>query len=277
MTTEYTTIDLWQGTQIVPEAADDFRPRLDLYPLETDVERGAVLICPGGGYSGRADHEGRDIARFMNSVGLHAFVVQYRVEPNRYPAALNDAARAMRILRARADEWRVRRDKIAVCGFSAGGHLAASLSVFHERTPVPEEPELKVHSARPDASVLCYAVISSTPGIKHEGSYTNLLSEHSPHEADCVSPEKHVNAATPPAFLWYTFEDMAVNVENGLSYAHALKEHGVPFELHVFPHGRHGLGLAPDTPGASAWPELCRTWLQNDGFMPAAALVSKVE
>jgi acetyl esterase/lipase len=261
------TIDLWEGAVMMPDAATEFRPTLDLYLLDAGAPRGAVLICPGGGYANRASYEGHDIALFMNSVGLHACVVQYRVAPNRYPAALNDAARAIRMMRARSGEWGIRPDKIAVCGFSAGGHLAASLSVFHERAAMPPEPDLRGQSARPDASILCYPVISSSPGVTHAGSYANLLGDHSQEAADRQSPEKHVDRNTPPAFLWHTFADKGVDMENCLSYARALRREDVPFELHVFPQGAHGTGLATAISGTAAWPGLCRTWLADQEFM----------
>ncbi len=258
---ENSTIKLWDN---IPEG--DFCPTIDLYPIETDAPRGAVLICPGGGYSHRADHEGEDVARKFNASGLHAFVLQYRVAPNRHPSPLEDAIRAIRIIRSNAKNWKVDPDHVAVCGFSAGGHLAASLGVHYERGHSHAEEMLDQIGSRPDAMILSYAVISSGE-FRHNGSFENLLGKDAPEELmEKMSLEKQIDAETPPAFLWHTADDAGVPVENSLLFAKQLSKHNIPFELHVYEQGRHGLGLAPEDPHVASWFEHCREWLKRRGW-----------
>jgi len=258
------SIELWPGTVPGSDVEDGFVPALDLYPVETDRPLGAVLVCPGGGYQGRAPHEGGAVARRFNAAGLHAFVVQYRVAPHRHPAPLLDAARAMRIIRQHAQEWQVHPDRIAVCGFSAGGHLAGSLGVYHADAKVGDDMDRI--PCRPDALILCYPVITS--GLHtHGGSFANLLGVDAPQDLrEKMSLERQVSAETPPTFLWHTFDDPGVPVENSLLFAQALRQCGVPFELHVYPSGRHGLGLAPEAPHVATWAGLCCEWLAEMGW-----------
>lgn len=259
-------IDLWKDVKPFHNAEDDFTPYLETHLIDTANKLGAVVIFPGGGYGGRADHEGTPIAQFYNRQGLHAFVVQYRVSPHRHPAPLADALRALRIIRNNADKWNIHPDKIASLGFSAGGHLAASTGVHFDLVK-PEEDDLtdKV-SARPDALILCYPVISSK-SYPHKGSFKNLLGEGYCNELrDLMCLEKHVDKTTPESFLWHTAEDGGVPVENSLQFCSALSKSGILFELHVFPHGRHGLGLALDNPEISVWADLSATWLKNQGW-----------
>lgn len=249
-----------------PDRTDDIRSYLVLYPMSAPVPRGAVLICPGGGYAGLAPHEAEPIARRVNACGLHAFVVMYRVAPHRHPAPLRDAARALRIIRRNAEAWRVRPDRIAVCGFSAGGHLAASLGVHWDRDELRGGDELDGVSARPDALILGYPVISSEAGV-HRGSFRNLLGPApAPDLRRLMSLEHQVTAETPPTFLWHTADDAVVPVENSLVFARALRDHDVPFELHVYPHGAHGLGLAGDDEHVATWMDLCCGWLRGRGW-----------
>jgi len=257
---------LWEETPPASVMDDGFRPWMELYPVQTDQPRGAVLVCPGGGYANRAPHEAEPIARRFNAAGLHAFVVHYRVAPHRYPAALLDAARALRLIRHHAGEWRVKPDKVAILGFSAGGHLAASVGVyFDEGDPHAEDPA-QCPSCRPDALVLCYPVISSRE-FAHLGSFRNLLGENPPQEMlDKLSLELHVGPRTPPTFLWHTVADAGVPVENSLLFAQGLRRHGIPFEMHLYPEGRHGLGLAPEDPHVATWMELCCQWLAGMGW-----------
>lgn len=243
-------------------------PRLDLHLLPaSSTPRGAVLVCPGGGYGHRAAHEAEPIARAFNAHGFHAFVVQYRIKPCRHPAPLADAVHAMRLIRRNAAAWGVSPDHIAVCGFSAGGHLAGSLGVLHDEIPAtaPDDP-----TGRPDAMILSYAVLSTR--AQHKGSFDNLLGPDADATLrDRFSIEQNVTANTPPTFLWHTADDGAVPVENALLMAMALRAHKVPFELHVFPHGPHGVGLAngPDrkcSPRIAAWMGLACGWLDELGW-----------
>jgi acetyl esterase/lipase len=239
---------------------------MEVYRIDSDEPRGAVLVCPGGGYAHRADHEGGVIAETFNRAGFNAFVVHYRIKPYIFPAPQEDVFRAVKIVRSRAAEWNIKPDKLAVLGFSAGGHLAASSGVLFDEVEACNGDAADAVSARPDALILCYPVISGGD-FAHHGSFLNLLGEGAtPQGKERFSLEKRVTSDTPPAFLWHTAEDPGVPVENSLLFASALSAYKIPFELHVFPFGRHGLGLAPENPEIAIWPELCSTWLRNQGF-----------
>ncbi|MCF6174940.1 MAG: alpha/beta hydrolase [Victivallaceae bacterium] len=254
-------IDLWPGDVPASAGDDEFRPYIEFYPAAVEEPVGAVIVFPGGGYSHRAAHEGQPVAEFFNSKGIHAFVVQYRTAPHKHPAPLLDAARAVRMVRNNAEEWNIRANKIAVCGFSAGGHLAASIGVLYDEA-VTVEDDLQAVSARPDGLILCYPVISSGE-FGHVGSFDNLVGKGNLVLRKKMSLETRVTSETPPTFLWHTADDAGVPVENSFLFSQALRRCDVPFELHVFPHGRHGLGLALENSDVAAWPELCATWLQQ--------------
>lgn len=259
-------LSLWNGTPPGETHQDGFEPTLTTFRLPGEEPRGAVVVVPGGGYGGRADHEREPIARFFNDAGLHAFVLDYRVAPHRHPEPLNDAARAVRLIRSRAIEWRVKPDKIAVLGFSAGGHLTASLGVFFDEGDASSADPVARISSRPDALVLCYPVISSGK-FGHQGSFENLLGpDASDADREMMSLEKRVRDDTPPTFLWSTADDDLVPVENSLMFAAALREKGIPFEMHVYPKGPHGLGLASDDPHIATWATLCAQWLKTMGW-----------
>lgn len=228
---------------------------------------GAVLVLPGGGYGHRAAHEGKPVARFLASHGILGAVCSYRHSPDRHPIPLNDAKRGLRMLRASAAEFSVDTTRVAVLGFSAGGHLAATLSnLFDDGDPNATDPLERV-SSRPDASILCYPVITLESPFAHVGSRNNLLGENAtPEMIRSMSMQTRVTERTPPSFIWHTADDAAVPVENALMYATALRAAKVDFELHVFPNGRHGLGLAADTPGVNAWPGLMIEFLHRRGW-----------
>lgn len=259
-------INLWpEGFSEGKSKDADFIPTLDIYTLDSSKSTGAVVICPGGGYTHRAGHEGKDIALRFNKLGFHAFVVQYRVSPNRFPAPQQDIFRAIKIVRSRAKEQNIKTDKIAVCGFSAGGHLAASSGTLFNEVEFSVGDEIDKYSQKPNALILCYPVISSGEH-GHVGSFNNLLGEESDSELrEKYSLEKRITAETPPTFLWHTGEDTGVPVENSLLWCLGLRKYKIPFELHVFPEGRHGLGLGvdPDVPEIQVWPKLCATWLKK--------------
>lgn len=257
---------LWEGTPPASSPDDDFLPYLETYVLPTSEPRGAVLVCPGGGYTNRAPHEATPIAESYNAAGFHAFVVQYRVAPNRHPAPLLDVTRALRMIRNNAAKWHVNPDKIAVCGFSAGGHLTGSIGVHYGLAEVNTDDPLDTISCRPSALILSYAVLSSGC-IRHVGSFENLLGpDPDPELIALMSLEKQVTEETPPAFLWHTADDPVVPIANSLSFAEALADHGVPFELHIYPHGAHGLGLAPGDPHVATWMDLSIEWLRGMGW-----------
>ncbi|HBE03141.1 MAG: hypothetical protein A2096_17245 [Spirochaetes bacterium GWF1_41_5] len=243
--------------------------KIDNYTIKPETGRGAVIIFPGGGYAKLAPHEGEPVARFFNSRGLHAFVCNYRVAPDRHPAPIIDAKRAIRTVRYNAAEYNLNPQKIAVLGFSAGGHLVSSLGCHFDRKEFDiTEPadEIDFVSCRPDALILCYPVISLLDGFGHIGSCRNLLGENPEGNLPGIlSSHTQVKKNTPPVFLWHTADDPGVPVMNSISYASACVENGVPVELHVFASGKHGLGLAEGT-ACAVWPELCVKWLINQGW-----------
>lgn len=260
-------ISLW--TANIPHLRDDVPadiPAMEPFLLPGPAPRPAVIVFPGGGYNHRAAHEGEPIARWLNSIGVAAFVLHYRVAPYRHPVPLLDAQRAIRTVRSRAVEFGIDPRRIGVLGFSAGGHLASTAGThFDAGDPTAADP-IERASSRPDALILCYPVITLGE-YRHDGSRTCLLGENPPQDLiDLLSNEKQVTAQTPPTFLWHTSNDGGVPVENSLLFAAALHRHNVLFDLHVFADGPHGVGLALERPALAAWTRLCETWLKEMGF-----------
>jgi acetyl esterase/lipase len=248
------------------------QPKITAYLAPADRATGAaVVVCPGGGYRVlAADHEGRQVAEWLNSLGVSAFVLQYRLgERYRHPAPLQDAQRAIRLVRSRAKEWGVDPARVGILGFSAGGHLASTAAThFDEGGRADAADPVERQPSRPDFAVLCYAVISLVDPVAHTGSRRFLLGDPAdPALVEQLSNERQVTPRTPPTFLWHTADDASVPVENSILFFEALEKAGVPGELHVFPHGRHGLGLAPDDPVVSQWPRLCAAWMQALGLL----------
>ena len=233
-------------------------PKIECYPAgKTARPSTAILIFPGGGYAGLADYEGEGYARFLAGHGFSCFVVSYRLgsEGFRHPAMLEDALAAIAVVRASAAEIGVDPGRIGVMGSSAGGHLAALAMVAwgRYRSDIP---------LRPDFGVLCYPVVTMRGAYAHEGSRANLIGE-SPdtRTAEEVSCELHVTPGTPRCFLWHTREDSTVPFQNSMLFAAALQECGVPFELHIFDRGPHGLGQELTHP----WTQACLHWLRSLG------------
>lgn len=270
---------LWAGSPPGALGTDPVKdiPTLTPYFPAADLATGAaVVICPGGGYGGLAGHEGRDYALWLNAHGIAGFVLKYRLGSAgyRHPVMQGDVNRAIRYVRAKAGEWKLDPKRIGVMGSSAGGHLA-STAVTHYDAGQPDATDpIERASARPDLGILCYPVITMGPST-HAGSRKNLLgTEPSAELVKLLSNELQVTKATPPCFVWHTWEDKAVKVENALEFAAALQRSGVPFDLHVYQKGAHGLGLGvrgwePATTPLAAlhpWTHDLAVWLKVQGF-----------
>lgn len=228
--------------------------------------RPLVLVCPGGGYSYTSDREAESIALQFLAMGYHASVLRYSCEPAHYPTALYEIASAMVLIRKNAAEWHVDPEKIIVQGCSAGGHLAASLGVFWDEDFLAEGIGLKKEEKellRPNGMLLCYPVITSGE-FAHRGSFEKLLGDREAELSDQLSLEKRVSEKTPRAFIWHTFSDGSVPVENSLLFVSALKKAGIPTEFHMYPRGGHGLALAnrlTQTSDGQALQEECSSWI----------------
>lgn len=254
------TIMLWVDAAVpyAAECGDQAAPSIVHYPCAG--AKCAVLVCPGGGYTHKAAHEGGPIAEMFNRAGIAAAVLDYRVNPCPHEAPLTDAQRAIRTLRA------IGYEKVGILGFSAGGNLACNAAVHFDAGDAESADPVARQSCRPDALISCYSVVSLTQHT-HVGSLCQLLGERSGDFKlqRYYSAERHVDENTPPAFIWHTAEDGSVPVENSISLAAAYSRAGVPFELHIFPEGRHGIGLAQGY-SAEIWPQLCCAWLKRMGF-----------
>ncbi|MDR9856299.1 alpha/beta hydrolase [Paenibacillus sp. VCA1] len=227
-----------------------------LYPVEeaSGLELPFMLVLPGGGYQHLAQHEGEAIAKWFNALGMHAGVLHYQLEPINPASLIRDVAEAIDWARNTAKPFRVTPDKIGMIGFSAGGHLASITAT--------------TASSKPDLLILSYPVITFEEPYTHQGSRQRFLgADPAPETVQRNSSDTRVTADTPPTFLWTTANDAAVPVENSLRFAAALSKAGVPFELHVFEDGRHGLGLAEDHPLCRQWVECCQKWLQRHHFV----------
>lgn len=242
-------------------------PILEYYPTEENKnDKTAVVIFPGGGYHIRAPHEGKGYAEYLNTLGIDAFVCEYRVTPNFYPLPLLDARRAVQYVRANAEKFGINPKKIGVMGSSAGGHLAATLcTVFdiYDNVLLNKDKTDEVDFI-PNFQILCYPVIS-LKDFGHQRSKNNLLGDKSNDEELVyrLSAHNSVNKKTPKAFIWHTFDDNIVNVNNSLSYAQALKKFSIDCELHIFPNGSHGLGLAQHDNSVGQWSALLKNWLAH--------------
>lgn len=250
------------------------KPWLWLYPAAKENSSGtAVVVCPGGGYGGHAvDHEGTQVARWFNSIGVSAYVLKYRLgQRYKHPAPMQDVQRAIQHVRAHAEQFGVKPHRIGVMGFSAGGHLASTAAThFLDANSQSTDPVERV-SSRPDFAVLAYPVISMTESWGHGGSKRNLLGENpDPELAKSLSNDLMVTPQTPPTFLFHTTEDTGVPVENSLAFFAACRKHKIPVEMHIYQVGPHGVGLAPGDPALSTWKERLRDWLRNSGFLADA-------
>jgi acetyl esterase/lipase len=247
-------------------------PKITIRKVESDKPTGALIICPGGGYGGLAmDHEGKQIIEWANSMGLTAVLCDYRHRGKGYghPAPLQDAQRAVRMVRANASEWNIDPNKIGIMGFSAGGHLVSTVITQFDGGDQSSSDRIARMSSRPDYAILCYPVISMGSRFTHRGSEVNLLGEKASGETlEQFASQRNVRNDTPPTFLMHTVEDKPVPVENSLVFYQAMVAKGVPGELHVYQKGPHGVGLARSIPGTSDWPLACQRWLRQLQMVP---------
>jgi acetyl esterase/lipase len=260
-------IPLWpeDAPGALGQAAGDV-PTLTPYLAEPAAATGAAMvILPGGGYGGLAGHEGKGYADWLVTNGVSCFVVKYRLgsQGYRHPCMLQDAARAVRLVRSKAAEFKIDPKRVGIMGSSAGGHLASTLLTHFDAGQADAADVVERHSSRPDVGILCYAVISMGSNT-HQGSKNNLLGrDPSPELVKLLSNELQVTKDTPPCFIWHTWEDKTVKVENSLDFAAALQKNKVPFDLHIYQKGGHGMGLGNGHP----WTRDCVFWLQAQKFV----------
>ena len=260
------TMNVWPGK--APGAmgeADRDIPTITVYvPQSAKKPCAAILICPGGGYGGLcSSYEGHDIAAWLDQYGIAGIVLKYRLNPYRHPIPMNDAQRAMRLVRAHAAEWGIDSNRLGIMGFSAGGHLASTVGTHYDRGIAGAMDVIERFSCRPDFMVLVYPVISMGK-VTHGGSRRNLLGDNPSQELkDNLSNELLVTEDTPPAFLAHSVKDTVVNVENSRLFANALKAKGVAVTLFELPKGEHGLGCGKGDEWAS-WQAECAKWLKEN-------------
>ncbi len=245
-------------------------------PVGRDRRHPALLICPGGGYAYTSPREAEPVALVFLARGFNVFVLRYHCAPEaRWPVPQAEASMAMHFIRSHADETMTDPERVFICGFSAGGHLAASVGILWDRADWAGFPGIPRTDIRPTGMILCYPVITS--GEKaHRGSFDNLLGRDAGRDmTEAVSLEKQVGSDTVPAFIWHTRTDASVPVENSLYLACALSEHRIPYEMHIFPSGRHGLSLANEltdgsgkgeetVPECAVWPDLAASWMLEE-------------
>jgi acetyl esterase/lipase len=262
---------LWsEGAPEAVGTADADKPMLTAYlPAERNATGTAVVVCPGGGYAHLAmDHEGHEVAEWLNTLGVAAFILKYRLGMRyHYPAPLQDVQRAIRTVRANAGQWGIDTERIGVLGFSAGGHLASTAATHFDAQVYEPRESVDEVSARPDFATLIYPVISMTAAYGHQGSKRHLLGEDPPPDlAEQLSSERQVTPETPPTFLVHASDD-PVSVRNSINYYMALKENGVPAEMHVYESGGHGYGLAPHEASLSSWSDRWEGWMRTRGML----------
>lgn len=247
-------------------------PTLTMYAPDSGKATGAaIVICPGGSYRGLAKHEGEDYALFLRSYGITCFVLKYRLGPEHsYKEIVPDGLRAIRFVRSHAKQWGINKRSLGIIGSSAGGHLASTVATHFDKGDSAAGDPVERVSSRPDFAILCYPVISMGP-ISHEISRENFLGKNPSAElVRRFSNELQVTPETPPCFVWHTVEDKVVSVENSLEFARALQQHGVPYDLHLYERGRHGLGVADKFPfsNAHAWTKDLIFWMRTRGIIP---------
>jgi acetyl esterase/lipase len=268
-----TPIPLWPaGAPGALGTSSNDIPTLTPYLCESNATGAALVICPGGAYQHLAPHEGNDYALWLNRHGVTCFVLKYRLGSNgyHYPAEFQDVTRALRWVRAHADDYKIDPQRVGIMGSSAGGHLASMLLTHFDFGNTNSADPVERESSRPDIGILCYPVITMGE-FTHQVSKENLLGKNPPPElVKLLSSELQVTANTPPCFIWQTSEDKTVPVENSLLFAEALRKNHVPFDLHIYQKGAHGLGLGnKNVPSAPLhpWTGDCLFWLKQQGFV----------
>lgn len=261
--TEYSDLDAKFEAYIL-DSSKEFQP---------DLIRPMIILCPGGGFAGISDREAEPIAMRFLAYGYHVGILRYSVAPACFPAALVELSEVMKLVHVNDVKWHVDSKQIYVHGFSAGGHLAASLGVYWDKPFLYEKVETAPETLRPAGIILSYPVITTKKRYMHEGSFRNLLGERYEELKKKLSIEKLVTSKMPPCFIWHTFTDDTVPVENSLLLAKALCKAGVSTELHIYPVGGHGLSLADESTSRAdggtvcepvqSWMELLQVWLKN--------------
>lgn len=264
---------LWQGGAPGAKGKDPADiPGVYIYQAK-NPNGAAVVVCPGGGYGALAmDHEGKQIAEWLNKHGVTAVVVKYRLGPKyNHPIPLTDAQRAIRYVRAHGFDLNVQDNQVGILGFSAGGHLASTAATHFDKGDKDAKDPIDKERSRPDFAVLMYPVITFESPFAHVGSRNNLLGKNpDPKLVESLCNDKQVTKETPPTFLVHTSEDSGVRPENSVLFYLACKKHNVPVEMHIFEKGRHGLGLGPKELPYSSWPDRCVAWMKDRGFLGSA-------
>lgn len=244
-------------------------PYIDIYIPEVKKTDAAVLVFPGGGYIRRAEHERENYAKFLNKYGMTAFIAGYRVAPHRFPLPLLDARRCMRYIRANAEKFGIDKNKVAAMGSSAGGHLTAMLSTYTKPIDFEGMDAIDEEAYMPNLQIMCYPAIDqpNDEAHSHTASYMNLIGKRDPELETQINPVNNVCESTPEAFFFHTNADPGVSVINSYVYATALRKKNIPVEMHVFPDGGHGLGLAPDHPHTAQWSGLLINWFKRLGWL----------
>lgn len=268
--TDGQVIRLWQDK--APGAMGDSDkdiPTLTV-SLASHPNGAVMIICPGGGYQYLSPREGMPIAKVFNADGITAFVLKYRYGPYHHPVEMEDVQRAIRTVRFHAKDWNLDPNRIAILGFSAGGHIASTAATHFDSGNADASDPVDRVNCRPDLAILIYPVITMTPPYMHVGSHNNLLGEHAdPKLEKLLSNNLQVTKRTPPCFILTTADDRTVPVENSLLFAEACAKNHVPFELHIFEHGRHGFALGDDDPILRTWPRIAADWLGRYKFTNA--------
>ncbi len=273
-------IPLWNSAPPGALGTDPVKdiPTLTVFLPSPSLATGAAMVvCPGGGYSGLAQHEGKDYAVWLNQHGIAGLVLKYRLGSAGYhhPVMMEDVQRAIRLARFHAEDWKIDVNRVGVMGSSAGGHLASTAVTHFDAGDANAADPVDRLSCRPDLGILCYPVITLGPGT-HSGSLHNLLGPNpSPELVKFLSSEQQVTHETPPCFIWSTADDQTVPVENSLLFAQALAKNKVPFEIHIYPHGPHGQGLGihnydskkSDQSKLLPWTQALLAWLRTEHFV----------